>query len=499
MNEWHFPWLELSISILLLGALWISHVQEARRAYLGALVSFLVVFLLNGSLWIDFACMGAAPAHGFFPHLLPIPQNWFAIDRLNAPLLTLTSLLYLVALLTTLRSRVNRFTLTWMLVSQSIQLLTLSSVQPWALIAFLVAGTLPPYVELRMRQKATQVFVAHMYLFAVLLIAGQALADVTVILPWLMPWAVMALAAAVFIRSGVFPFHGWMSDLFEQASYGTSLLFTLPLPGAYAILRLLVPIASESMLDAVRLVALATAVCGAGLALVQIDLRRFICYLLLSHCSLVLTGLVSMNLISVTGALCAWISTSLALGGLGFTLRALECRCGRVSMRDFQGLYEHTPSLATFFLLTCLASIGFPGTLGFIGIELMIDGAVNDSLSLGFAVSFASMLNAIAVVRAFFLIFTGRQFPATVSLKIRPRERYAVLILSLLILLGGIFPQSNIAARYEAARELIDRRVNNLRSLSEARGQLHVQQEEPLAAPTDLRINQPRNPGSGRR
>ncbi len=34
------------------------------------------------------------------------------------------------------------------------------------------------------------------------------------------------------------------------------------------------------------------------------------------------------------------------------------------------------PSLAGFFLLTGLASIGFPGTVGFIAMELLIEGAV---------------------------------------------------------------------------------------------------------------------------
>ena len=36
------------------------------------------------------------------------------------------------------------------------------------------------------------------------------------------------------------------------------------------------------------------------------------------------------------------------------TLRALEARYGRLSLRDYHGLYEHTPTLAVFFLLTLL-------------------------------------------------------------------------------------------------------------------------------------------------
>ena len=42
----------------------------------------------------------------------------------------------------------------------------------------------------------------------------------------------------------------------------------------------------------------------------------------------------------------------------------------------FHGLYEHTPGLAALFLVTGLASIGFPGTVGFVGAELLVDGIV---------------------------------------------------------------------------------------------------------------------------
>jgi NADH-quinone oxidoreductase subunit M len=47
------------------------------------------------------------------------------------------------------------------------------------------------------------------------------------------------------------------------------------------------------------------------------------------------------------------------------SLRALEARHRRLSLAGFHGLYEHTPALAVCFLLTGLASVGFPGTFGF--------------------------------------------------------------------------------------------------------------------------------------
>lgn len=59
---------------------------------------------------------------------------------------------------------------------------------------------------------------------------------------------------------------------------------------------------------------------------------------------------------------------------------------GGLSLTDFKGLYEHTPALAVCFLLTGLASVGFPGTLGFIGTELLVDGVVEAYPYIGIAV-----------------------------------------------------------------------------------------------------------------
>ena len=64
----------------------------------------------------------------------------------------------------------------------------------------------------------------------------------------------------------------------------------------------------------------------------------------------------------------------------------------------------------------------------------------------------------IAVVRAYFLLFTGARHASTVSLGIGLRERIAVLILSGLILGGGIFPQPNVSSRQRAAEEILQDR-----------------------------------------
>ncbi len=268
------------------------------------------------------------------------------------------------------------------------------------------------------------------------------------------------LTIAVLLRAGVVPVHCWMTDLFEHASFGTALLFVAPMTGAYAVMHLVLPFGPEWAMRSIAVLSLITAVYAAGMATVQKDARRFFCYLFLSHASLVLSGLEIVSTIGLTGALCVWISVGISLGGFGLTLRSVEARIGRVSLDRYHGMYEHTPTLAGLFLLTGLASIGFPGTLGFIGMELLIEGAVGVFPFVGLAVLMAATLNGIAIMRAYFRIFTGRRFQTTAILRSRPSERFAVLVLTFLVLGGGLWPQPGVASRHQAAQHLLERRMN---------------------------------------
>ena len=84
---------------------------------------------------------------------------------------------------------------------------------------------------------------------------------------------------------------------------------------------------------------------------------------------------------------------------------------------------------------------------------------MNANLYVGIAVVTASALNGIAVVRAYFLLFTGARHVSTVSLGTGLRERIGVLTLSALILAGGIFPQPGVTDRHRAAVEILQDRA----------------------------------------
>ncbi len=462
MIELHLPWIELAVATPLLGAVVACGFRNPEKTRLVAIVTSGITLALAFGAWKDFNTLKVFEAHDRWDLVSPwLGPDAVVLDELNAPLLALTALMFFLTPLGTLRTKLNRFPFRMNLVSEFLMLATLACRAPLGIVVLMVLQTLPLAWEIRNRGKSLRVFLIHMALFAGLLFGGWALVyapggDSGQSIP-----AIAMLTAAVLIRSGCAPLHCWMTDLFEKATLGSSMLFVSPMIGAYAAIRLVLPIAPDWSLRIIALASLFTAVYSAGMSLVQTETRRFFCYLLLSNASLVLVGLEVVTPIGLTGALCTWLAVALSLTGLGLTLRAIESRVGRLSLRDYHGLYEQMPILATFFLLTGLAIVGFPGTVGFAGIELIVEGAVEIFPYVGAAVVVAAALNGIALMRVYFRIFTGTDYQTTFSMQARWPEKVAVLALSVLIIGGGIYPQPGVQSRFHAAKEIISRRQVN--------------------------------------
>ena len=473
IQELHLPWLECGVLLPLLGAAvcaFLTDREKARRVAIG--FSALTLICAVGE-WADFSTVGVFEAHDHWDMIQKLTgrDNIFVIDELSAPLLALSALLYLLTILATLRTKLDRFSMSLTLVSEAIVLATLSCHDPWILIALLSLAIVPPWLELHRRNASSRVFLLHMGLFIILLVTGRSLVDDSSGVEKASGLSATLLTIAALLRAGVFPMHCWMTDLFEKATFGTAMLFLTPMTGAYAVVHLVLPVAPVWAMQSIAVLSLVTSFYAAGMATIQTDARRFFCYLLLSHSSLVLSGLELVNTIGMTGALCVWISVGLSLTGFGLTIRAIEARIGHVSLDRYYGMYEHTPTLAGLFLLTGLASIGFPGTIGFVGMELLMEGCVEVYPIVGLTLVLSSAINGISILRVWFRIFTGVRFQTAVSLRSQTSERFSVVLLSLLILGGGLWPQPGVSSRYHAAEQLMRIRQERSRGLSASGGE----------------------------
>jgi NADH-quinone oxidoreductase subunit M len=121
-----------------------------------------------------------------------------------------------------------------------------------------------------------------------------------------------------------------------------------------------------------------------------------------------------------------------------------------------------------------LACTGFPGTLGFVGQELLVDGAVDTFPVMGFAVVIASALTGLAVLRMYFSLFCGRSDPlahAGLRFGLTQREAWTFAALVIALVGFGVAPRPLVDSRFAASNEILRlRQVRMLRTQTLSQG-----------------------------
>jgi NADH-quinone oxidoreductase subunit M len=279
--------------------------------------------------------------------------------------------------------------------------------------------------------------------------------------PHLESAGVWLIVVAALVRKGILPFHSWIPEVFDQGRMGPAILFSAPQIGSYITAVLIVPRASPVMLHVIAHLALGTAVYGAALALVQSSARRACGYLFVSQSALVMAGLDCTSASALAGGLIVWLSAGLAFAGLARCILVLEARRGRLDLTKYRGGYERMPVLAISFLFMGLACTGFPGTLGFVGQELLVDGAVDAFPVMGFAVIVAAALTGLAVLRMYFSLFCGQaDTPSHPGVHLGLTRREAWTFVAVVFALGvfGVAPRPLVDSRFIASDEILRQR-----------------------------------------
>ena len=414
--------------------------------------------------------LGVAASVFAFPRLAAVRLDWpvarqpwlgdaiVSVSHLSAPLVMLPAALWLVTIAVTPRSRLDRMGLrrtalatlatTYAFLTESPALLALA----WIVSNWLFLTALSRDGHRRARRVAgLHVWASTVFLFAGIgLSALTSSSSATTAGLWL-------ILIAVLIRKGIFPFHAWIPEAFDSGRVGPVLLFSAPQLGTYVAAVTVVPHASADMLRVAAILSLVTAVYGAALALVQRDARRAAGYLFVSQSALVLAGLDCTTDEALAGALVIWIASAFAFTGMARTILALEARRGRLGLDHHHGGFEQTPLLAACFLVLGMACTGFPGTLGFVGQEMLIVGAIARFPVLGLLVVAASALTGLAVLRMYFSLFCGRR-DTGVRLGLLRREAVAFGLVATMLVVTGLLPGPIVASRLEAAETILAQR-----------------------------------------
>jgi NADH-quinone oxidoreductase subunit M len=156
--------------------------------------------------------------------------------------------------------------------------------------------------------------------------------------------------------------------------------------GCYGLARFCVPLFPNVLPSAVwwlSIVAIAGSMYGALVSLAQVDLRKLAVYAAISHQGLCASGILSLNLIGISGGLLHALGQGLCFAALVFLIDALQRRHGSVEVAAYGGLAFSRPRFSFCILVVCLGATAAPGLCGFVGQTLTLLGVLRGHPAIG--------------------------------------------------------------------------------------------------------------------
>lgn len=181
------------------------------------------------------------------------------------------------------------------------------------------------------------------------------------------------------IKLPVFPFHTWLPDAHTNAPTAASVILAGALlkMGGYGIIRVCVsmlPQVAVQYAPVMCILAVIGIFYGAGVTLRQTDLKRLIAYSSVSHMGYVLLGIFALNQVALSGAALQMFSHGLITGLLFAMVGTVYDRTHTREIGVMRGLARQLPVITVVFSVAGLASLGLPGTVGFVAEFIIFNG-----------------------------------------------------------------------------------------------------------------------------
>ncbi|HVJ51257.1 MAG TPA: NADH-quinone oxidoreductase subunit M [Aliidongia sp.] len=280
----------------------------------------------------------------------------------------------------------------------------------------------------------------------------------------LQTWLWLAFFASFAVKVPMWPVHTWLPDAHVEAPTAGSVILAgvLLKMGGYGFLRFSVPLfpdASASLAPLIYTLSAVAVIYTSLVALVQQDMKKLIAYSSVAHMGFVTIGIFTVTQEGIQGAMFQMLSHGIVSAALFLCVGVVYDRLHTREIARYGGLAENMPNYALVFMLFMLASVGLPGTSGFVGEFLVLAGAFEVNTWVAFLAATGLILGACYMLylyrRIIFGTITREDVRAMLDLSWREKLVFAPLII--LVFWMGIYPSSFLDPMKPAVSAVIQR------------------------------------------
>ena len=255
---------------------------------------------------------------------------------------------------------------------------------------------------------------------------------------------VLSSSLACFSAIGLFPFHSWVVPFIGAPRSTIFLPVSTMMLSLLMLFRLYVPLVYfyPQLFTIVMVMAIVGLVHTSISFFGESRLKRIPAYLYLSHISLMILGINTLGEGGHTASLLDSANLIISCCGLISVCALLNGRLGVKGILYPTGLGAHFPELGICFLVCALSLVGFPGTIGFIEEEFLLDSGIDSHIIIVFLITLSLTLNGFSCFRLFARIFYGSR-PNVIDEEIGLtfREKSVLWALMVFLLVNGFAPK----------------------------------------------------------
>ena len=290
----------------------------------------------------------------------------------------------------------------------------------------------------------------------------------------LQTWLWLAFFASFAVKVPMWPVHTWLPDAHVEAPTAGSVILAGVLLkfGGYGFLRFSLPMFPDATLAFATLVfslSIIAVIYTSLVALVQQDMKKLIAYSSVAHMGFVTVGAFTLTAQGIEGAIYQMLSHGVVSAALFLVVGVVYDRMHSREIDTYGGLVHRMPGYALIFMVFMMASVGLPGTGGFVGEFLVLVGAFKVNAWVAALTATGVILGAAYMLYLYRRVIFGELTKENLmKLKdLSPREILVFAPLVVLTIWMGVYPASFLDVMHVSVNNLLSQ-VETARAAAEA-------------------------------